>query len=409
MKHPLALLIYIICLCTSCGGGGKSDAAQDTVQEKAQHTGLAAELSDFVERIHAADSLGLCVYDLTTDKPVYGYRDDIPMSTASCLKLLTGMTALHELGSGYDFRTTFEHIGSQRADTLCGTFVVRGSIDPLLNDSDIVNVAEALVEKGISVVRDSIVLSFSEEDGLHNEAHWMPGDIKKSQRGVNAFPRETREKHILWSLKEGGIDVTRAKVVWLQNAKRGKVLEEVRHTLHQVVWAMWSHSSNVRSEGILCAMSLHNHSGKPFRTNGIKAMQRYLEENVPQYAAEATLHDGCGLCPENRMSARLLCALLRHGWHSISTRQELLKDLPISGIRGTLVREMKKSPAKGKVMAKTGTLTRNGGITSAAGYCKDANGHMLAFCILSTPSPTSTAHQVRAQLCEILTGTAKHR
>lgn len=407
MKTALTLFIYMVCLCTWCGCGKTAQKEAEKAQTAVRTSDLQKELADFVARNHAGDSLGICVYDLTADTLVYGYRDDVPMSVASCLKLLTGFTALRELGRGHEFHTTIEHAGPQHGDTLRGALVVRADIDPLLNDTDIVNAAKSIVEKNFTFVPDSIVLSFPEEDGLQSEEHWMPGDIKKQHRGVNAFPRAARTQHVLQSLSAGGINVARAKVVWQQNMGKGKVLEDIRHTLRQVLWAMWNHSSNVRSEGVLCALVLHNGSGKPFRAHGIEIMQRFLREAVPDYAAEATIHDGCGLCPENRMSARLLCALLRYGWHTPSARRELFRDLPVSGIRGTLVREMKEGAIKGRVMAKTGTLTRNGGITSLAGYCKGRDGHALAFVVISAPSPVADAHRLRGHLCEILTGVSR--
>lgn len=411
MKLRLLLIIYIAGILISCHHSESREGSEAQKEVPAHLADLHGRISDYLEQIRAADSVSVCVYDLTADAMLYGYRDSIPMSSASCLKLLTGMTALRELGSGYDFHTTFEQLGTLHADTLRGTLLVRGDIDPLLNDTDVVNAAEALVEQGISVVRDTICLAFPEDEGLKTEAHWVPGDIKKRQRGVNAYPREARERHIRGALQEGGLRTAGVKIIWQQQPPRGKVLYDVRHTLHQVIWAMWSHSSNVRSEGVLTALAMHRGLGKPYREKGLLALKAFLEDKVPQYASEAVMHDGCGLCIEDRMSARLLCALLRYGWHTTSVRHELLRDLPVSGIRGTLVKEMRNSKARGLVMAKTGTLSRNGGVTSTAGYCKSRDGHMLAFVILSTPYPTSEAHRVRAKLCEILvtTDVAKNR
>jgi D-alanyl-D-alanine carboxypeptidase/D-alanyl-D-alanine-endopeptidase (penicillin-binding protein 4) len=41
---------------------------------------------------------------------------------------------------------------------------------------------------------------------------------------------------------------------------------------------------------------------------------------------------------------------------------------------------MKGPYTKGNVHAKTGTLT---GVSSLAGYCRAANNHLLAFCIIN--------------------------
>ena len=54
--------------------------------------------------------------------------------------------------------------------------------------------------------------------------------------------------------------------------------------------------------------------------------------------------------------------------------------LPIAGVDGTLKKRMKGSFTRDNVKAKTGTLT---GISSLAGYCQAANGHMLCFAIIN--------------------------
>ena len=47
---------------------------------------------------------------------------------------------------------------------------------------------------------------------------------------------------------------------------------------------------------------------------------------------------------------------------------------------GTLEKRMRGTAAQGNVHAKTGTVT---GISSLAGYCTTADGHVLAFCIIN--------------------------
>ena len=54
--------------------------------------------------------------------------------------------------------------------------------------------------------------------------------------------------------------------------------------------------------------------------------------------------------------------------------------LPIAGVDGTLEKRMCRTAADGNVRAKTGTVS---GISSLAGYCTAANGHMLAFAVIN--------------------------
>ena len=56
-----------------------------------------------------------------------------------------------------------------------------------------------------------------------------------------------------------------------------------------------------------------------------------------------------------------------------------LASLPVAGVDGTLKERMKNSPAQGKVMAKTGTMTH---VLNISGYVKGREGGMNAFSIL---------------------------
>ena len=54
--------------------------------------------------------------------------------------------------------------------------------------------------------------------------------------------------------------------------------------------------------------------------------------------------------------------------------------LPIGGVDGTLDYRMHNKATKGKIHAKTGTLTS---VSALAGYTTTANGHLLAFSIMN--------------------------
>jgi D-alanyl-D-alanine carboxypeptidase/D-alanyl-D-alanine-endopeptidase (penicillin-binding protein 4) len=69
-----------------------------------------------------------------------------------------------------------------------------------------------------------------------------------------------------------------------------------------------------------------------------------------------------------------------------------MKSLPIAGesdrfIGGTLRNRLKMAPAKGNIIAKTGSLEN---IKSLAGYAKTKDGETLIFTILTENAKTST-------------------
>jgi len=85
-------------------------------------------------------------------------------------------------------------------------------------------------------------------------------------------------------------------------------------------------------------------------------------------ASQFALSDGSGMSQYDRITPRALATVLLHDWDG-PHRDLVLDDLPISGVRGTLVNGFEGSDAAKRVFAKTGTLSR---ANAVAGYVATA-------------------------------------
>lgn len=95
--------------------------------------------------------------------------------------------------------------------------------------------------------------------------------------------------------------------------------------------------------------------------------------------AGSTVHDGSGLSRENRLTADTLLGVLRVA--SSPEHPELravVTGLPVAGFTGSLQWRFDDAPAaaRGRVRAKTGTLT---GVNGLAGVVTDVDGNRMAF------------------------------
>lgn len=105
---------------------------------------------------------------------------------------------------------------------------------------------------------------------------------------------------------------------------------------------------------------------------------------------ESYLYDGSGMSPLDKIApqafTRLLSYASRQPWGA-----NWRDTLPVAGVDGTLDNRFKKSPLKGKMEAKTGTLDE---VNALSGYLTTATGRDVAFSILvNGRSPDSDAEQ----------------
>jgi len=92
------------------------------------------------------------------------------------------------------------------------------------------------------------------------------------------------------------------------------------------------------------------------------------------------LSDGSGVSHYNLVSSELLVGLLIHAWNQgPTTRRLLTESLAIAGVDGTLGNRMKHGPARGRVRAKTGSIS---GVSTIAGYLETGSGEPVAFAIM---------------------------
>ena len=175
-----------------------------------------------------------------------------------------------------------------------------------------------------------------------------------------------------------------------------------RRQIDDVVKRMWKNSSNTQATAMLYTIgSKVNPKGNPV-TSGVDYLRHFLADSLSLTSPALCIHDGCGLCTHNRLSPLALTSILRYGYHNEAIRASLNRNLSISGQDGTLVREMAGPKLRGKIRAKTGTLSHPYGISSLAGFCEGSNGHTLAFAIMDSEMSVLDARVLQRRLCEAL-------
>lgn len=160
----------------------------------------------------------------------------------------------------------------------------------------------------------------------------------------------------------------------------------VERSIGEVVHEALKESDNLNAEAMLFHLAAT--SGKPYAkaSDGVIRIDSLLVSIHHTYGEKGTrvpphkIVDGSGLSGYNMVSARLLLSVLRYA-HSQPHIYDILADaLPHSGTDGTLKGRMGNKTMRGRIIAKTGSMT---GVSTLAGYAHATNGHTLAFVIMN--------------------------
>lgn len=119
----------------------------------------------------STSEVGISVYDLTEGKSLYRHQAEKLYRPASTQKVITSVTALAQLGSDYTLNTRLQSTGILMNDTLKGNLYVVGDFDPELMEADLDSLAEAVGQRGIRHIADTLAIDVSMMDSVY----WGPG------------------------------------------------------------------------------------------------------------------------------------------------------------------------------------------------------------------------------------------
>ena len=171
------ILFTIIALTIrTCSSEGDASVASNQHPTVSIDTAFQSRIDSFVTHVPHVGTLGMMVYDATAQRVVYSYNADAMMSPASCMKLLTCITALRKFGKSVVHRTRLYTSGTMHGDTLVGNVTLKTQFDPLFIRDSLYVLTDALGEKGIHHLRGKVVLDMADYLPMQHEEHWTPGD-----------------------------------------------------------------------------------------------------------------------------------------------------------------------------------------------------------------------------------------
>lgn len=345
--------------------------------------------------------VGIYVYDLTADTLVFTYHERQCMRPASNEKIMTAITALHDLGVNYELHTRL-YVDEEPTDSdsiYTGHIYIRAGYDPLFDADDMKAFAQALKQRGITHIASPIRLDLGFKDDKRWGWGWCWDDdevpltpllYRNADTFVDNMRRIFNNEGLVW-------DGTTEEHTTPNHAT---LISTRTHNIDQVLLPMLKKSNNSMAEALFYQLAAQSGRSKAGRKQAV-AHYNDLIQHIGLDPSHYQIADGSGLSLYNYLTPELLGRMLRFAYNDDDIYRHLHPALPIAGEDGTLRKRMRGTKAAGNVHAKTGTVE---GVSTLSGYCQAANGNMLCFSIMNQGiRHTSTGRNFQDRVCRALT------
>jgi D-alanyl-D-alanine carboxypeptidase/D-alanyl-D-alanine-endopeptidase (penicillin-binding protein 4) len=374
-------------------------AASATATTKPLTQRLAQALS--VPHVSAART-GAVAFDLTTGTALFERNPDLSLAPASNEKLAVTYAALETFGPDYRIETDVLGQGALVGTTWRGAIVLQGHGDPTLSSADLADLARQVRSAGIQRVAGPVLGDESYFDSRRTAPGWKPSFYIGDSAPLSALTVDRTWFHTHHSgapaaaaaalfkdaLRRQGISVTGRAARGIASVDADPLAEVESPPLSQLVSFMDHESDNFTAELLLKQLGASYGSVGTTANGAAEVRDTLAAGGVP--LAGVRIADGSGLSSLDRLTAHAIVGILESAWNDPEIRPSFVAALAIAGRSGTLKDRLRRAPARGAVIAKTGTTS----IASAlSGFVRQR----YVFSVLQNGNPVSYVWARRAQ------------
>ena len=362
-----------------------------------------ARLVQALHEISVAGPDAACLLVTQADQPLYEHQPDLALAPASGLKLLTGTAVLAHLDPGERLRTTVRAAAPPAGDVVEGDLWLVGGGDPVLGTAawaahfirqpalftSLEQLADRVVAAGVAEVRGRVVGDESRYDSVRAVPSWPARYLASNQVGplsalsVNdgfavwegrgqafADPAAGAAAVLTDLLRQRGVTVAGEAASGTAPADAATIAGIDSPPMAELVGQLLRESDNGTAELLVKELGLRV-AGEGSTAAGTRVVAETLAAmGLP--TAGLVVVDGSGLDPGNRVTCRLLHAVL----HASKDGGPLRQGLPVAGSSGTLSQRLLDDALSGQVRAKTGSIR---GVASLSGFAVTRGGFDLTF------------------------------
>ncbi len=390
-----ALAALAVCLAAALVAA----AAPAKSTKPALATRLAKALS--VPHVRASQS-GAVAFDLTSGQTVFLRHPTLSLVPASNAKLAVAYASLAVLGPHFRIDTMVFGEGHLAGSRWNGDLVLKGFGDPTLSRGDLRSLARQIRAYGIRQVTGGVEADESYFDSRRVGPAWrshyylnespplsaLTVDRTRFRGYMTRRPAIAAATQFRLALRAVGVGVRGRVVMGAADPVATQLAATASAPLARIVAFMNHESDNFTAELLLKQLGAVD-GGTGSSAAGAEAVRRSLAAAAVPLAG-VRIVDGSGLSPNNRLTAAAIIGILVDAWNDPALRQHFVRSLAVGGVNGTLENRMERPPARGAVLAKTGTLRES---SALSGFVRGR----WAFAVIHNGHPMSHYWARRAQ------------
>jgi D-alanyl-D-alanine carboxypeptidase/D-alanyl-D-alanine-endopeptidase (penicillin-binding protein 4) len=321
-----------------------------------------------VPHVSAARSAAFAL-DLSTGAAVFSRNSSLSLVPASNEKLAVTYAALDLLGADYRIETDVLGQGELVGTTWRGSLVLEGHGDPTLSSTDLGWLARQVRAAGIQRVEGSVLGDESFFDSRRTGAGWKSSFYINESAPLSALTVDRTWFHTHHSgapaaaaaalfkdaLHKRGILVSGRATRGIAGAEVEPLAYVLSPPLGQIVRFMDRESDNFTAELLLKQLGAADGSVGTSADGAAVVRSTLAAAGIP--LAGVRIVDGSGLSPLDRLTARSIVGMLRAAWDDPEVKPAFVAALAVAGQSGTLKDRLRRAPARGVVLAKTGTTS----------------------------------------------------
>lgn len=390
----------VLAVLAVCAVAVSAAAAAPASSSKPQ---LSAKLARALAVPHVQARLsGAAAIDLSTGRTVFLRHPTLSLVPASNAKLAVAYASLALLGPQHRLDTVVYGEGELVGATWNGDLVLKGFGDPTLSRGDLGALARQIRAAGIRQVTGGIEADESYFDSRRTGPAWksyyyvnespplsaLTVDRARFRGWMTRDPARAAGTQFRLALRTAGVGVRGRVVTGVADPSAEQLATTASAPLARIVAYMNRESDNFTAELLLKQLGAVD-EGRGTSAGGAGAVRRALREAAVPLAG-VRIVDGSGLSSRNRLTAAAVIGILVVAWNDPAIRPSFVRSLAVAGVNGTLQDRLERAPARGAVLAKTGTLSE---ASALSGYARGK----WAFAVIQNGRPVSQFWARRAQ------------